>query len=115
MTFAAVYAIVNLVKRVLLCSNSIPLAGLAASLRRHSELTVIHATLADLCDLPGPDDVVIVDAAQTTEALTLLQPHPAWRLLSVDAAAGVLTAYAAQSQQVHEIEGIARYLKEVDK
>jgi hypothetical protein len=97
-------------KHILLCGNSIPLAGLAASLRGHAELAVIRADLADLCASPGPDDVVIVDAARTAEALALLRPHLAWRLLSVDAATGTLTAYAAQSHLVHEVEEIVRYL-----
>jgi len=111
-TFVAVYAIIFLVKHILLCSNSIPLAGLAASLCRQPGLEVLHADLADLRAPPGPDDVVIVDAARTAEALALLRPHPAWRLLSVDAATGTLTAYAAQSHLVHEVQEIVRYLKD---
>ncbi len=112
MTYVPVYAILHLVKRILLCGNSIPLAGLAASLESQPGLEVIHADLAGLRAPPGSDDVVIADAAQTAEALALLRPHPAWRLLSVDAATGTLTTYAAQSHLVHEVEEIVRYLTE---
>jgi hypothetical protein len=78
-------------------------------------LTVIQADLADLRDSPTPDAVVIVDAAQTTEALALLRPHPAWRLLSVDAATGTLTTYAARAQAVHGMDEILHYLTRGDK
>ncbi|MCX6032774.1 MAG: hypothetical protein NT169_26255 [Chloroflexi bacterium] len=97
-------------KRILLCGNSISLAGLAASLCLQSELAVVPVDLADLRASPCPDDVVIVDAARTAEALALLQSHPAWRLLSVDAATGTLTTYAAQSHLVQGMDEIVRYL-----
>ena len=84
--------------------------GWPPGLRRHAELTVIPTDLADLRAPPSLDDVVIVDAAHTAEALALLRPHPAWRLLSVDATTGTLTAYAAQSYLVQEVEEIVRYL-----
>ena len=109
-TFIPIYAILYLVKHILLCGNSIPLTGLAASLRLQAELTVIRADLADLRAPPGPDDVVIVDAAQAAEALTLLQPHPAWRLLCVDVATDTLTTDAAQSHPVHGMEEIVQVI-----
>jgi len=99
-------------KRIVLCGNSIPLAGLAARLEGQPGLEVIQADLTDLRDPPEPDDVVIVDTARTAEALALLRPHPAWRLVSVDAATGTLNTYAAQSHLVHEMEEIVRYLRE---
>ncbi len=113
MTFLPISAIILVVKHILLYGNSIPLAGLSARLSRQPGLAVIHVDLADLGDPPGADDVVIVDAGQTDEALARLRPHPAWRLLSVDAATGTLTAYAAQSQPVQEVEEIVRYLEEI--
>lgn len=111
-TFSPISATLFRVKTILLCGNSIPLAGLAASLSRQPGLTVIQADLADLAAPPAPDDMVIVDASQTDAALARLRPHPAWRLLSVDAATGRLTAYAAQSHLVQEVAEIARYLIE---
>ncbi len=114
-TFPAISAILLLVKTIFLCGDSIPLAGLAACLSQQPGLAVIQADLADLAAPPGPDDVVIVDASQTDAALARLRPHRAWRLLSVDAATGTLTVYAAQLQQVQEVEEIVRYLREGDK
>lgn len=102
-------------KNVFICGNSIPLAGLAAYLSRLPGLAVIQTDLADLATPPGPDAVVIVDAGQTNEALARLRPHPAWRLFSMDAATGTLTAYAAQSHLVQEVAEIARYVGEVDR
>ena len=53
---------------------------------------------------------MIVEAAQTAEALAILRPHGTWRLLSVDAATGTLTAYAAESHLVQGMAEIVRYL-----
>ena len=98
-------------RRILLCSNSIPLAGLAASLRGQPGLEVIHTDLGDLGEQSDLGDVVIVDADQAMDALALLRPRPAWCLVSVDAATGTLTTYAAQSQPVQEMEEIVQLIQ----
>ncbi len=99
-------------KRILLCGNSIPLAGLAARLDGQPGLQVIHTDLTGLRHQPDLGDAVIVDAAQAADALALLRPHPAWRLVSVDAASGAVTTYAAQSQPVQEVEEIVQLIRE---
>ena len=100
-----------MLRRILFCGNSIPLAGLAASLRGQPGLEVIHTDLADLTEQSDLGDVVIVDAAQAMDALALLRPRPAWCLVIVDAATGTLTTYAAQSQPVQEMEQIVQLIQ----
>ena len=90
----------------------IPLAGLTASLRGQPGLTVIQADLADLREPPDSDDVAITDAAHTAEALALLRLHPAWRLLSVDAATGALTALSSRSYPVQSVEDVLAHVLE---
>ncbi len=99
-------------KRILLCGNSIPLAGLAARLEGQPGLQVIHTDLTALGDQSDLGDAVIVDAAQAAQALAWLRPHPAWRLVSVDAASGDLTTYAAQSRPVQGMEEIVQLIRE---
>jgi hypothetical protein len=49
------------------------------------------------------------------DPMALLRPHPAWRLLSVDAATGTLTAYAAHAQPAHGMDESLHYLTRGDK
>lgn len=99
-------------QRILLCGNSIPLAGLAARLRAQPGLTVIQADVADLTEPPGPDDLVIVEADQSVEALTFLRRHPIWRLLSVDTATGALTAFSSRSYSAQSVEDVLAHVLE---
>lgn len=101
--------------RILIYGNSIFLAGLAASLSRRPgwAVTQQRGDLTTLGAPPGSKDVVIVDAAQTGEALAQLQPYPAWHLFSVDMATGVLTAYAAQSHLVQEMAEIEQVIHQI--
>ncbi|MEJ5198077.1 MAG: hypothetical protein WHX53_04060 [Anaerolineae bacterium] len=99
-------------KRILLCGNSIPLAGLAARLRAQPNLMVVQADLADLAEPPGPDDLVIVEADRSVEALALLRRHPIWRLLSVDTVTGALTAFSSRSYSAQSVEDVLVHVLE---
>jgi hypothetical protein len=105
-------------QRILICGHTISLAGLAASLNQwpgcQPAWEVIYADLLDLGAALGPEDVVIVEAAQVGEALARLRPCLAWRLFGVDTATGTLTAYVAQSylvQGMAEIGDACRRLR----
>ncbi len=68
--------------------------------------------LADLAEPPGPDDLVIVEADRSVEALALLRRHPIWRLLSVDTVTGALTAFSSRSYSAQSVEDVLVHVLE---
>lgn len=96
-------------KKILVCGNSIPLAGLAASLRGVEGLEVIQSQdLSGLEDPKGLADLVLVDAA---DALALLRAQPAVPLLSVDYASGTVTVLSAESHPVSAVQEIVELIQ----
>ncbi|MBU0493824.1 MAG: hypothetical protein KKA73_11245 [Chloroflexi bacterium] len=101
-------------KNILLCGNSIFIAGLAASLQGVEGLAVTNADLDGLRDLRGPfPDVVIIDLndADAARAVARFCARPGLLVLGVDAARSVLTVLSGSQMAVSDTGDLAQLVK----
>jgi len=101
-------------KNILLCGNSIFIAGLAASLQDAEGLAVTSTDLEGLRDLRDPlPDVVIVDlnGADAGRAVAHFCARPGLLVLGVDAARGVLTVLTGPQMTVADTGDLAQLVQ----
>lgn len=101
-------------KKVLLCGNSILIAGLAVSLQGVEGLEVACADLGSLPDLQSfAPNVVILDLsdAKAARAVAHFCARPGLLVLGVDAARSVLTVLSGSQMTVADTTDLTQLVK----
>jgi len=101
-------------RKVLLCGNSILIAGLLASLSGVKGLEVAQVELTGLADLPDPSiGVVIVDLSDpyAAHAVTQFCVRPGLLVLGVDVNRSVLTVLSGSQMTVSDVVDLTQLIK----
>ncbi len=101
-------------KKILVCGNSIFMAGLATSLRATANVEVVQLDLRGATrDLEGLPDMVIVDMADWSSELTQWCVQRNLLLVGMNVNSGTLTVLSGKSFPASSIEEALKWLADL--
>lgn len=100
-------------KRILLCGNSVLIAGLDSCLRESSQFEIHRiGNLTVSLDIESFDFILTdIDCPVSDDFFSQCVSHPNLPLVSIDSAAGTLTVFEGSTYPVRSIEDILQWLR----